>query len=116
MLLSQVGHGWGLPHRDERINNPDLGSCLDYTTNFAANKQPDEVDYQNLRNIYGILSPRNRRLRGFDTHEGPELQIDPGWNYKHGRLLHQSEHQAVYENDLGGGFRVVTRLLLAQDQ
>jgi hypothetical protein len=116
VMCHECGHGFGLPHRDERINNPDIGSCLDYTTKFEVNKQPDEVDYQNLRNVYGILSPRDRGLRGFDAHEGPELQIDSGWNYKHGRLLHQNEHHAVYENDLGGGIRVVTRLLLAQEQ
>jgi hypothetical protein len=116
VMCHECGHGFGLPHRDERINNPDLGSCLDYTTNFAVNKQPDDVDYQNLRNIYGILSPKDRGLRGSNNdHQGPELQIDQGWNYQHGRLLHKSEHHVVYENDLGGGIRVVTRLLLAQD-
>ncbi len=34
-------------------------------------------------------------------------------NYKEGRLLHQSEHHEIYENDLGDGNRVVTTLLLS---
>lgn len=117
-MCHEIGHGFGLPHRDEIPNNPDLGSCLDYTYRFQNNMQPDSaVDFDNLKNLYGVIGNR-RKL--------PEEQDDKGifhealvgardWSHKNGRKLHQSEHHQVYENDLGGGLRVVTTLLLAKD-
>lgn len=116
VMCHEIGHGFGLPHRDERINNPDLGTCLDYTTKFDLNKQPDEVDFQHLRDMYGTIPTRRRVLREESAHIETSLPKVSEWRYQDGRLLHQSSHHAVYENDLGDGVRVVTTLLLAHEK
>lgn len=117
VMCHEIGHGFGLPHRDEIPNNPDLGSCLDYTYRFENNIHPDSVvDFDNLKNLYGVIGNR-RMLHG---EEGDEVIVNDtifrtrDWNHENGRILHQSEHHQVYENDLGGGLRVVTTLLLAR--
>ena len=128
----EIGHGFGLPHRDEIANNADLGSCLDYTYRFENNKRPDTVvDFENLKLLYGTVdgTPNNRirHLRGdaststgtrinAQQHESSaEITQSRKWHYKEGRLLHESKHKRIYENHLGGGRRVVTTLLLAKD-
>lgn len=132
VMCHEIGHGFGLPHRDEIANNADLGSCLDYTYRFENNKRPDTVvDFENLKLLYGTVdgTPNNRirHLRGdaststgtrinAQQHESSaEITQSRKWHYKEGRLLHESKHKRIYENHLGGGRRVVTTLLLAKD-
>mmetsp|Transcript_6050 Transcript_6050/g.11469 ORF Transcript_6050/g.11469 Transcript_6050/m.11469 type:complete len:440 (-) Transcript_6050:2372-3691(-) len=118
VMCHEIGHGFGLPHRDESPNNPDLGSCLDYTFRFENNMEPDSVvDFDNLKNLYGVIGNR----RALHEKEYDKVIFDEtiltkrDWSHETGRMLHQSEHHQVYENDLGGGLRVVTTLLLAKD-
>lgn len=131
VMCHEIGHGFGLPHRDEIANNADLGSCLDYTYRFEKNMRPDTIiDFENLENLYGTVGDRRRRsmLRNNDSSESQtELQDKPlsfekvaqsqsrRWHYREGRLLHQSKHKEIYENHLGNQVRVVTTLLLASD-
>ena len=64
-LLSS--HGFGLPHTDEDPYNENLGNCLDYTIDPAANLYPGNVNYEKLTGMY--LSRRKlRRLEGNDRH------------------------------------------------
>jgi hypothetical protein len=44
----------GLWHRDETFNNPQLGTCLDYSTqaDYELNLHPDAHDYAMLEQIY----------------------------------------------------------------
>ena len=130
VMCHELGHGFGLPHRDEIANNPDLGSCLDYTYRFANNKQPDAViDFENLKNLYGVIGGSERKLlRNEKSQDGnpeneklqkhrpfEEITQMKRWHYKEGRLLHSSKHKEIYENELGHGVRVVTTLLLAKN-
>ena len=133
-MCHEIGHGVGLPHRNENANNADLGSCLDYTFRFENNMQPDsKVDFDNLERMYG-RRPGSRRSLASETPRTSissmlwnekstekredhveEIQPNANWQYKAGRLLHQSKHREVYENHLGNGRRVVTTILLPQD-
>jgi len=116
-MCHELGHGFGLPHRDEIPNNPDLGSCLDYTFRFNNNMKPDSiVDFENLENLYGVIgSGRSLHRKESNVSSYVEDRISSKfWNHQDGRILYQSEHHQVYENDLGDGLRVVTTLLLAK--
>jgi hypothetical protein len=117
-MCHEIGHGFGLPHRDEIPNNPDLGSCLDYTYRFENNINPDSsVDFDNLKNLYGVIGNRRRTLQvedGDGVIFNDAIFRTRNWSHENGRMLYQSERHQVYENDLGGGLRVVTTLLLAE--
>lgn len=125
VMCHELGHGFGLPHRDENAANPDLGSCLDYTYRYKNNIMPDsEVDFANLENLYGVLENKNRRLRSFNQDQESMNQVRDAkiekvdsnreWHYEKGRLLHQSDHHEIYLTDLGDGKRILTTLLLAR--
>ena len=53
-LCHEMGHSFGLPHTDENFYNEDLGNCLDYTNNPAANLSPDETNFEFLKELYGV--------------------------------------------------------------
>eukprot|EP01083_Nonionella_stella_P039227 106684_1 len=126
VMCHEIGHGFGLPHRDENANNPDLGSCLDYTHRYKNNMRPDNiVDFDNLLNLYGEIQARRLGSGSVgdvdvdvDKHPQPREAISniskKQWSYREGRMLMQTKHYEVYENDLGDGDSVVTTVLLSQ--
>ena len=52
VMCQEVGHDWGLDHQDENFNNPNLGTCMDYTNNPSTNQHPNQHDYDQLAAIY----------------------------------------------------------------
>jgi len=116
VMCHEMGHGFGLPHRDESTNNPDLGTCLDYTRTPANNMQPDEIDFSHLIEIYG--QRRGRKMPSLRSRKEEDVSrferiVSKKRHYKEGRLLHRSGRQEVYESNLGGDIRMITTVLLA---
>ncbi len=99
--------------------------------------RPDETDYLHLEELYGIYNGRKRLRKLNDSQllnaKSPtsksssaaaaaalpssssssssiDLQNQP---YKDGRLLYKSEKKEIYEQDLPGGGRKITTVLLA---
>ena len=55
VACQEIGHDFGLDHQDETFDNPNLGTCMDYTNNPLgppANTHPNSHDYQELNIIY----------------------------------------------------------------
>lgn len=55
VVCQEVGHAFGLDHQDENQTNPNLGTCMDYTTNPSgppSNEHPNAHDYEELESIY----------------------------------------------------------------
>ena len=48
----EVGHTFGLDHQDEAFDNPNLGTCMDYTNDPSTNQHPNQHDYDMLESIY----------------------------------------------------------------
>ncbi|KAL3805297.1 hypothetical protein HJC23_009004 [Cyclotella cryptica] len=66
-MCHEIGHGFGLPHTDEDPINENLGNCLDYTVDPAANLYPGNVNYKKLAGMY--LSRRMLRwVEGNNRH------------------------------------------------
>ena len=114
VLCHEIGHGFGLRHRDDDRNNEDLGSCLDISNNFTATMRPDSIDFNNLRDLYGnIITSRNlrydRKERSQDFEEIKQMS-----QMKHGRkrLLRRSAYTEVYETTFNGGITMISTLLL----
>lgn len=55
VTCQEVGHTLGLDHQDENFNNPNLGTCMDYTNDPSTNQHPNKHDYDELDIIYGHL-------------------------------------------------------------
>jgi hypothetical protein len=66
VMCQEVGHTFGLDHQDEISNNPNLGTCMDYTNDpdggaggasatDPSNQHPNQHDYNELALIYSHL-------------------------------------------------------------
>lgn len=55
VMCQEIGHTLGLDHQDENFDNPNLGTCMDYTSNPIDNQHPNAHDYDMLEQIYEHL-------------------------------------------------------------
>jgi hypothetical protein len=55
VVCQEVGHTFGLDHQDENFGNPNLGTCMDYTSDPSTNQRPNAHDYEELDIIYAHL-------------------------------------------------------------
>jgi len=55
VMCQEIGHDLGLDHQDEDFDNPNLGTCMDYTRSPGTNQDPNQHDYQMLEQIYAHL-------------------------------------------------------------
>ncbi|CAB9500978.1 expressed unknown protein [Seminavis robusta] len=58
-MCHEIGHGFGLPHSDERFYNVNLGNCMDYTDRPWTNTAPDTQTFELLQQIYGASQTPN---------------------------------------------------------
>lgn len=52
VMCQEIGHTLGLHHQDEAFDNPNLGTCMDYTSDPSSNQHPNQHDYDMLETIY----------------------------------------------------------------
>ncbi|MDA0988215.1 MAG: hypothetical protein O2783_03600 [Chloroflexi bacterium] len=52
VMCQEIGHVFGLAHQDEDFDNPNLGTCMDYTSSPESNQHPNQHDYDQLDLIY----------------------------------------------------------------
>ena len=55
VMCQEIGHTFGLNHQDENFDNPDLDTCMDYTSDPSTNQHPNAHDYDQLDTIYAHL-------------------------------------------------------------
>lgn len=122
VMCQEVGHTFGLGHQDEIFDNPNLDTCMDYTSNPVSNQQPNTHDYNQLLDIYSHLdsdsggggggggggcnpkSPKCNGASAADILASIEMNGPAQW----GRLVSEHGPQEVYELDFGGGRKVIT--------
>jgi hypothetical protein len=131
VMCQEVGHTFGLGHVNEDFNDPNTGSCMDYTSdpdplNGMDNTQPNQHDYDLLAVIYdghdssdggddsgdggSGCNPRAPWCSGVsaaDVLAGLTANNPRQW----GRLISQHGPQEVYEIDLGRGEKIITHVL-----
>jgi len=109
----EVGHTLGLDHQDENFDNPNLGTCMDYTSNPSTNQHPNQHDYDQLATIYAHLDSTTTVAPAAPaaSNAGGARLADAAW----GRLVAVTNHGhgAMYVRDLGAGNLVVTHVLWA---
>jgi hypothetical protein len=120
VMCQEVGHTFGLDHQDEAFDNPNLGTCMDYTSNPSgppSNIHPNQHDYDELATIYSHTD-------SFNTIDMTTSQIakqlgqlaaaqnleNPGeW----GRMVKDNGKVALFERDFGFGFKLFTFVVWA---
>ncbi|MBI4214249.1 MAG: hypothetical protein HY534_08075 [Chloroflexi bacterium] len=112
VMCQEVGHTFGLGHQDENFDNPNLGTCMDYTRNPLgppANLHPNQHDYDQLVAIYNHLDSRSTvkttsSLAGSAPSEGGDTPAQ--W----GQPIRRDAHGTpiLYRRDLGGGQHLFT--------
>lgn len=118
-MCQEIAHDFGLDHQDENFDNPNLGTCMDYTSDPdgpPSNEFPNQHDYDELAIIYAHED-------GFTTIGQPVSsdapaamgQIDFDTPGQWGRLVRSIANGRVqiYELDFGGGHKVITRVFWA---
>jgi hypothetical protein len=128
VMCQEVGHTFGLDHQDERFNNPNLGSCMDYTNDpdggtggasasDPSNLYPNQHDYDQLETIYTHLDNRTTVSSAGAAGTLPPAANQGNLNSRAewGRKIHESPNGqlALYERDFDNGKRVFTFVIWA---
>jgi hypothetical protein len=122
-MCHEVGHTFGLDHQDETFNNPNLGSCLDYTNDpdggaggaspsDPSNLYPNEHDYEQLETIYSHLDGFTTVGAASAASTTPAAANRGSFNSRAewGRLVEESPNGKLelWEREFGGGAKMIT--------
>lgn len=110
VMCQEVGHTLGLDHQDENFDNPNLGTCMDYTSNPSTNQHPNQHDYDQLATIYAHLDSTTTVSATSSTRGGSDIPGEWGRRVAGSRAAHSV---ALYELDLGAGQRLFTFVVWA---
>jgi hypothetical protein len=125
VMCQEVAHDFGLDHQDEVFNNPNLGTCMDYTddpdggpggasNNDPSNEHPNQHDYEELEIIYAHPDAGELPAPGVGPVSPGDLNSPAEW----GRLVRTLAGGRVqdFERDLGNGQKLVTRVIWADPE
>ena len=107
-----MGSPWKAPgHRNEEHDNPNLGTCMDYTGNPGnppSNQQPDQEDFRQLEALYNHSHTGNSKARLFDRFLNMKIRKNDM-----GRLIRSNKDGGVqvYEKYFGQGRKIITHVL-----
>jgi hypothetical protein len=119
VTCQEIAHDFGLDHQDENFNNPNLGSCMDYTSDPdgpPSNEHPNRHDFDQLETIYAHLDGVTTVGSALPQAMPPAMgQIDFDSPAQWGRLVRSAARGRVhvYELDFGRGHKVITHVFWA---
>lgn len=118
-MCQEIGHTLGLGHQDETFGNPNLGTCMDYTSlpyappnNLALNQH----DLDQLDTIYTHTDGYTTLTGGIPPAPPGTESIDFNQPAEWGTLMRSSNggRTQVFERDFGGGYKVVHFVIWAE--
>lgn len=132
VVCQELGHTFGLDHQDDIFNNPNLGTCMDYTNDptrndgAGNNEHPNAHDYEELGIIYSHLDSFTTIDTSTGTsgggggnghgHGGKPSFVDfltdspSEW----GRSIRDNGFTALFEKDLGNNQKLFTFVIWAR--
>ena len=120
VMCQEIGHTFGLDHQDENFDNPNLGSCMDYTSDPQSNEHPDSHDYRQLETIYGHLDSTTTASQASPRDAAPPAmnEIDFEGPGQWGKLVRSTDGGRLqrYELDFGGGHKIFTFVIWADEE
>src|SRR5262249_42637188 len=115
VTCQEVGHTFGLDHQDTNFNNPNLGTCMDYTNDPSTNQHPNLHDYEELDIIYAHLDGSTTVGQGAPGF-APDIDTGDPRNWGQLKKMSPDGRAAIYELDLGGGRKIVNFVTFALDR
>lgn len=132
VVCQEVGHTFGLDHQDVTFNNPNLGTCMDYTNDpdgtlygQLSNVHPNAHDYDELGIIYAHLDRfttlASQKLFGAafakaeeKIHSG-DAESDFTNPQEWGKVIRRDQNGRglLHERDLGNGEKLFTFVIWA---
>ncbi len=117
VMCQEVAHGFGLDHQDETFSNPNLGSCMDYTSDPdgpPSNEHPNAHDYEQLESIYAHLDSSTTLSASAPQGAGHQ-DVDVSEPKHWGKALRKDGkgRDSHFERALGDGHKVFTFVLWA---
>ena len=117
VTCQEIAHDFGLDHQDEDFDNPNLGTCMDYTNDPIPNQHPNTHDYEELEIIYAHLDDTSTVSASSLPKAMPPAmgQIDFDNPGQWGKLVRSSANGRVqhFELDFGRGHKVLTHVFWA---
>jgi hypothetical protein len=118
VMCQEIGHIFGLDHQDVIFDNPNLGTCMDYTSDPdgpPSNEHPNQHDYDQLVTIYTQLDTTTTVGASVSSRLPAAANGDLSAPDQWGRLIRESNggRTALYERDFGVGHRVFTFVIRA---
>lgn len=116
VMCQEIGHTFGLGHQDENFNNPNLGTCMDYTSNPETNQHPNQHDYRMLETIYAHIDAATTSSSQAPSSNKQDVDhSDPStWGKKVQTSSNDHDHGDLYKRDLGKGNKVFTFVVWAE--
>lgn len=114
VMCQEVGHTFGLDHQDEIFDNPNLGTCMDYTNDPSTNQHPNQHDYDELGIIYehfdALLSASSKTSSNAASDD-----VDTSNPKEWGKVVRKSSdgRSSLHERDLGNGEKLFTFVIWA---
>jgi len=124
VMCQEIAHDFGLDHQDETFNNPNLGSCMDYTNDpdgggfyGPSNEHPNQHDFDQLVSIYSHLDRTSTvgTAAAVDAPPGfanADMHAQENW----GKKVRESAdgRSTLFERDFGNGYKVFTFVFWAE--
>ena len=112
VICQEVAHTFGLGHQDENFDNPNLGTCMDYTRDPSTNQHPNQHDYDMLEAIYAHLDSTSTVGSAPAGFANADVHAVENW----GEKVHESANgrSALYVRDFGNGFKIFTHVFWAE--
>jgi len=110
VMCQEVGHTLGLAHQDEDFNNPNLGTCMDYTSNPGTNQHPNQHDYAQLEQIYSHLDSTTTVGAAPPGFANADVHAVENW----GEKVSDNGKSALFVRDFGKGYQVFTFVIWAE--
>ncbi|MEK7117645.1 MAG: hypothetical protein AAB861_02615 [Patescibacteria group bacterium] len=108
VMCQEVGHTLGLDHQDEDFDNPNLGTCMDYTSNPASNQHPNAHDYEQLALIYTHLDSSTTVRSSISKNNGGKINAEDSDEWGKAIRKDKNGKPSLYEKDLGKGQKLFT--------
>jgi hypothetical protein len=122
VMCQEVGHTFGLDHQDENFSNPNLGTCMDYTSDPDGltlaqldNQHPNQHDYDMMTQIYAHLNSNggsgNSGGKRKPANIGTNIDLNDPSSW--GQAIRQDAQgkNSLFRRDLGNGQVLVTHVI-----